>query len=107
MALIYGVIDLLNTLIQSIIDDTIQISKASLSDIQTCLQNAHENIEFLQLESQFQWDELQHKSCHSKLFYVQNNPLFIEIDSHQQQEYEFEVDLVPNSRAYVHVDVKV
>jgi len=108
MALIGEVVKFLKTMIQSTVYDTIGINKASLSNIQTCLQNAHETIEFLALESQFQQDELQQKSCHSKLFCVQNNPLYkIETDNHQQQEYEIEVDLVPSSRAYLHVDVEV
>ena len=37
---------------------TMKISKKVLSDIKDCLQNAQANIEFLQLESQLQKDEL-------------------------------------------------
>jgi len=41
------VLEFLKTLIQSTVDDTFQISKGSLSEIQTCLQYAQEQIEFL------------------------------------------------------------
>jgi len=51
MARISEVLELMKTLIQSTVDDTLQISKGSLSEIQTCLYNAQENIEFLQLET--------------------------------------------------------
>ena len=45
-----------------------------LSDIQTCLQNAQRKIEFLELESQFQWEELKKKNY--KPILDQNNNLF-------------------------------
>ena len=64
------VLEWLNTLISSTVDQTITINKASLSDIQTCLQNALDKIEFLQLELELQRDELQQKSCHSELVFV-------------------------------------
>ena len=53
------VLELLNTLIHSSIDGMVKVSKDSLSNIQTCLQNAREKIDFLQLESQLQQEELQ------------------------------------------------
>lgn len=52
------VLGLLNTIIHFTIDGMVNIKKENLFDIQTCLRNAHEKIEFLQLESQFQQDEL-------------------------------------------------
>ena len=54
MARISEVLEFMKTLIQSTVDDTLQISIGSLSEIQTCLQNAQEMIDFLQLESQIQ-----------------------------------------------------
>jgi len=59
MTLVGEVLEFLKTLIQYTIDDTFQIRKGSLSEIQTCLQYAQEQIEFLQLESQLQQEELQ------------------------------------------------
>ena len=56
--------------------------------IQSCLLDAQEKIEFLQLESQLQQDEIQQKSHHSEPVSVQK----IEKDSHQQQEYKVVVD---------------
>jgi len=50
-ARIAEVLEFMKTMLQSTVHDTIKISKASLSDIQTCLQNAYEKIDFLQLES--------------------------------------------------------
>ena len=45
------VLKLLNNLILSTVDEMVKINKTSLSNIKICLQNAHENIEFLQLET--------------------------------------------------------
>jgi len=52
MALIGGVLELLKTLIQSTIKHTVKINKNTLCDIQTCLQNTQEKIDFLELKSQ-------------------------------------------------------
>lgn len=54
MAKFYEVLESLETLIQYATGDTIKISKTTLVNIQICLQNAQEIIEFLQLESQLQ-----------------------------------------------------
>ena len=75
------VLELLNTLIHSSIDGMVKVSKDSLSNIQTCLQNAREKIDFLQLESQLQQEELQQWSHLSEPVSVQK----IETDSHKQQ----------------------
>jgi len=68
------------------------MSKDTLAEMQRCLQHSQAKIEFLQLESQLQQDELQHKRHNSEL--VQN----IETKSDQQQVNNVEVDLdhVPN-----------
>ena len=47
-------LQLLNSLIFSTVDGTVKISKDFLSEIQICLQNAQEKIDFLQLKSQLQ-----------------------------------------------------
>lgn len=59
------VLELLDTLVHSTMENTIMIDKAIVADIQTCLKNVQENIEFLQLESQLQQDELQQKRHNS------------------------------------------
>ena len=96
---------LLNDLIHSNVDDVIKMSKDALCNIQSCLLDAHEKIEFLQLESQLQQEELQQKSHHSEPVSVQK----IEKDSHQQQVKKVSVDshLVPCTRAHVHADAAV
>ena len=48
----------LNNLILSTGKDTVKINKATLVDIKRHLHYAHETVEFLQLESQLQRDEL-------------------------------------------------
>ena len=48
------VLKLLNNLILSTVDEMVKINKTSLSNIKICLQNAQENIEFLQLETKLQ-----------------------------------------------------
>lgn len=60
------------------------------------------HIDFLQLESQFQRDEVQ-QICHSKFFSAQNNPLFkVKKNTHQKlasdeiSKIEVDSDLVPN-----------
>ena len=74
------VLELLNTLIHSTMDNTIMIDKAIVANIQICLKNVQENIEFLQLESQLQQEELKQRS-HSEPVSVQK----IETDSHKQK----------------------
>ena len=95
MAIVYEVLESLETLIQYATGDTIKINKTTLVDIQICLQNAQEKIEFLQLESQL----------HSKPVSVQK----IERDSHQQQEYKVAVDShsMPSIKAYLQAEAKI
>lgn len=81
MAKLDEALELLNTMILSIVDGMVKVNKATISDFWTCLQNAQDKIECLQLKSQLQQDELQQKSHHSELFFVQNKSLF-EVDSH-------------------------
>ena len=69
------VLKLLNNLIHSTIDEMVKINKTCLSNIKICLQNAQENIEFSQLETKLQKEELQHRK--------NNSILNIEIDSNQ------------------------
>lgn len=52
-------LQILNNLILSTVEDMVKINKATLVDIQMHLQQAHDTNEFLQLESQLQRDELQ------------------------------------------------
>ena len=105
MAKINEALELLNHLIHSSVHDMVKISKNALCNIQSCLQDAQEKIEFLQLESQLQQDELQQKSHHSEPVSVQK----IEKYSHQQQVSKVEVDphSVPCTRADVHADAEV
>ena len=80
MAKINEALELLNNLIHSNVDDMIKMSKDVLCKIQSCLLHAQEKIEFLQLETQLQQDELHQKSHHSEPISVQK----IVKDSHQQ-----------------------
>ena len=52
-------LQLLNSLIFSIVDGMVKVSKETLFNIQTCLQNVQDKIDFLQIESQLQQEELQ------------------------------------------------
>ena len=80
MTRIDDALQLLNSLIFFTIDGMVKVSKETLFNIQTCLQNAQENIEFLQLETKLQQEELKQRS-HSEPVFVQN----IETTTHQQQ----------------------
>ena len=93
MVPICGLLELLKNVILSTVDNTVRINKDFLTDIHSCLQDAHENIEFLQLESQLQQEELPKRSNHFEPISVQK----IERDSHQKQEYKVAIDshLVP------------
>jgi hypothetical protein len=89
MAQIDELIELLNTLILSIVDNTITIDKATHTNVLTCLQGSQDKIEFLQLESQLQRDEIQQKNRHFELVLVQNNSLLeFENDSYQQPTHD-------------------
>ena len=54
MGILYGALELLNTLIHSSVENIVEINKDSLFEIQTYLQYAQEQIDFFQLESQLQ-----------------------------------------------------
>ena len=105
MTRINATLEFLKTLILATSDDTFQINRFSLSKIQTCLKYAQAQIDFLQLESQLQQEELQQWSHHSKPVYVQK----IETDSHKKQDNNvtFHSNLVPNEATVVHADVEV
>lgn len=70
MARINDLIELLNTLLLSSIDNIVMVDKSTLTHIQNHVQESQDTIEFLQLESQFQHDELQQKYQHSELVIV-------------------------------------
>ena len=59
---------ILHSLIISSDEDMVHVSKETLADLSWHLQQKHETIEFLQLESQLQRDELQQQSASSKSF---------------------------------------
>lgn len=75
-----GFLHLLRNLMLYAIYNSFKVIKDTLSDIQTCLQNSQRKIQFLELESQLQWDEHQEKNCDYELVFVHNNTLF-ELDS--------------------------
>ena len=56
-------LNILHSLIISSDEDMVHVSKETLADISRHLQQTHETIEFLQLESQLQRNELQEKSA--------------------------------------------
>lgn len=98
MARITEILEFLKTLIHSSTHDILKVSKVSLTNIQVCLQNAQEKIDFLQLESQLQQEELEYWSHRSESVSVQN----IEKTTHQQQVNN--VTVHSNKVAVVHVD---
>ena len=57
---------IINNLMLSSAGDMVHINKTTLADIQVHIQHAHETIEFLQLESELQRNELLEKSDASK-----------------------------------------
>lgn len=78
-------LELLNNLLLITINNIVIIERETLIDIQTCIQDSQEKIEFLQLEAQLQCEEIHQKNQHSKLILLHNNALFeFENDSHQQ-----------------------
>jgi len=84
---------------------TIKVSKDTLRDIQTSLQHAQENIDFFQLESQLQQEELQQWSHHSEPVSVKK----IETYSHKQQDNNVTIDSdpVPNKATVVHANAEI
>lgn len=78
-------LQLLNNLMSSTIHNSVQVSKDTFSNIQSCLQYAEEKIEYLELEYQFQRDEIQQKRCDSELVFVQN--FLFDLDSHQKSKF--------------------
>ena len=95
-------LELLNTLIHSTVDEMVKINKTYLFNIKVCLQNAQENIEFLQLETKLQQEESQQWSHHSEPISVQK----IETDSHKQQNINV-ANSLPNTTTDLHADVKI
>ena len=101
MPQITEILEFLKTLIYSSNHETFQVSKGSLSEIQTCLQYGQEKIDFLQLETQLQQEELKQRSHHFEHVSVQNN----EADTHQQQVNN--VTIHSNKEAVVYADAEV
>jgi hypothetical protein len=99
MARIDELLELLNTLILSSVDNTVTTDIATLTDVLTCLQDSQDKIKFLQLESQLQQEEIQQKNHHSELVLVQNNSLFeFENDSYQQPTHDQISDTTSEAR---------
>ena len=97
----HGLLELLSTLILSTDGSKVKVNKNTLRDIQKSLQYAQEKIDFLQLETKLQQEELQQWSHLSEPVSVQK----IETDSHKQQ-----VNNVPvhsNKAVVVHADAEV
>ena len=67
-------LDILNLLILTSIDNTITIDKATLIDVLTCLQYSQDTIEILQ--NQLQHDQSKKRNQHYELVLVQKNLLF-------------------------------
>ena len=82
---------ILHSLIISSDEDMVHISKETLADISQHLQQTHETIEFLQLESQLQRDELQQKSASSKSFNHTNEDKDVDSKSVIQKTSSVEV----------------
>ena len=68
MAKINEAVELLKNLIHSNVYDMIKMSKDALCNIQSCLLHAQEKIDFLQLETQLQQDELHQRVTILNLF---------------------------------------
>lgn len=86
---------LLNNLILSTAEEMVQIRKSTLVDISMNLQLAHETIEFLQLESQLERDELQQKSDVSNSFIHTNADK--DVDSKSLIQPTSSVEVVPDA----------
>jgi hypothetical protein len=81
MARVDELLELLNTLILSSVDNTITTDKATLQSVVTCLQVSQAKVALLQTQTQLLHDALERKNLrHSELVLVQNNPLFEEDD---------------------------
>jgi hypothetical protein len=52
------------------VENTVTTDITALIDVLTCLQDSQEKIEFLQLESQLQQEEIQEKKQHFELVLV-------------------------------------
>jgi hypothetical protein len=81
MARVEELLELLNTLILSSVDNTITIDKTTLQYVVTCLQVSQAKAALLQTQTRLLHDALERKNLrqHSELVLVQN-PLFEEED---------------------------
>jgi hypothetical protein len=62
MAQFDELLELLNTLILSFVENTITTNTTTLTDVLTYLQDFRDKIEFLHIESQLQQEEIQQKN---------------------------------------------
>jgi hypothetical protein len=70
-------LELLNTLIIIVEDNTMILNKTTFQYVLTCLQVMQAIVKLLQTQTQIPQDELQQKNLQcSELVTVQNNPLF-------------------------------
>ena len=74
-------LNIIHSLIISSDEDMVQVYEETLADISRHLRQTHETIEFLQLESQLQRNELQEKSHTFKSLNHPDNKSFIQIAS--------------------------
>ena len=51
MTQINGLVELLNTLLLSFVDNTVMVDKTTLIHIRICLQDSQDTLQFLQLDS--------------------------------------------------------
>ena len=70
MAKIRRIIELPNTLILTDVDDIVSINKKNVKSILNYLQDSQETTKYLQVESQFQHDEIQQNNQHYKTVYI-------------------------------------
>jgi hypothetical protein len=77
MARVEELLELLNTLILSSVDNTVTIDKTTLQSVVTCLQVSQAKATLLQTQTRLLHDALERKNLrqHSELVLVQN-PLF-------------------------------
>jgi hypothetical protein len=90
MALAEGLLELLNTLILSFVDNTVTIDKTTLQSIVTCLQVLQAKETILQTQTQLLQDALEKNNHqqHSKLVlvykFIFKNDEDVDVDSYQQ-----------------------
>ena len=89
MAPISAILELMDNLILSTMDNTVKTIKSFPTNIHSCLQDVHKKIDFLPLESQLQREELEQRNHHSEPVSVQK----IETDSHKTTRLHADVEV--------------